>query len=191
MATKKSQRIGIWIIAIAMVVGTVGGFVAMMVDPGGETRQKIESDRQMAEYQKQMEAAAKARLESSKALEGYEASKFESSEITELRVEMLKEGDGEVLDADSTISANYFGWLSDGTIFDSTNQDGTVEPAQFPLSGVIEGWTKGLTGVKVGSVVRLTIPSDQAYGSAGNPPNIGPDEPLRFIIEVKEKVTEA
>lgn len=191
MATRKSQRIGIWIIAIAMVLGTIGGFAAMMVDPGGEIQQQLEEERAMADYQKQMEEAAKAHAESSKPLEGFEAAEFDAESVTELKVETLKHGDGATLAADSTISANYFGWTSDGKIFDSTNQNGEVSPAEFPLTGVIEGWTKGLTGVKVGSVVKLTIPSEQAYGEAGSPPNIGSNEPLQFIVEVVEKVEEA
>jgi len=51
------------------------------------------------------------------------------------------------------------------------------------LSGVIAGWTQGLTGVKVGSVVRLTIPASLAYGSTAEGV-IPADSPLEFIIEV-------
>lgn len=191
MATKKSQRIVIWVISIVMLVGTIGGFVAMMIDPGGEMRQKAESDRQMAEWQKQIEQAAKERAESSEPLEGYEASKFDASTISELKTEILVQGEGDELEGNSTILANYFGWTSDGSIFDSTNQGGTQEPVQFSLEEVIEGWTIGLTGIRVGSVVRLTIPSNQAYGEAGSPPNIGANEPLQFIVEVREKVVGA
>lgn len=184
MATKKSQRIGIWIIAGAMLIGTVGGFAAMMIDPtgGAELRAQAEMERQAEEYARQMEAA-------NQPFEGYEAAAFDASEVTGLRVETLKEGDGEVLDENATISANYFGWTSDGRIFDSTNKYGETSPIEFPLQGVIAGWTQGLSGVKVGSIVRLTIPSDMAYGddeSTGRPTG-----PLMFIVEVVEKVEEA
>lgn len=191
MATKKSQRIGIWVIAGAMVLGTIGGFVAMMIDPtgGAEQQQQADLERQMAEWEKQMEEAGRKRAESSRPLEGYEAAEFDGA-VPELVVETLKEGDGEELAADSTILANYFGWTRDGKVFDSTNQNGETSPIEFNLGGVISGWTEGLTGVKVGSTVKLTIPAEKAYGEAGSPPNIGPNEPLQFIVEVREKVAE-
>lgn len=191
MATRTSQRIGIWVIAIIMLVGTIGGFAVLLIDPSGgaEVRQQAEQDRQakqMEEYEKIMRESAEARMASSKPLEGFEATAFDKASVTELKVETIKEGDGVVLSESSTISANYFGWTSDGKIFDSTNQDGKVEPAKFGLNQVIEGWTKGLTGVKVGSIVRLTIPTNMAYGddeSTGSPAG-----PLMFIVEVVEKV---
>lgn len=192
MATRKGQRIAIWVIAGAMLVGTIGGFAVMMIDPNGTAgQQEDDFEAQFAEWQREQEELARARAEASQPLEGYEATTFDASAVSELGVEVLREGNGEELDASSTISANYFGWTSNGSIFDSTNQSGTTEPAEFPLSGVINGWTEGLTGVKVGSVVRLSIPSDQAYGEQGSPPNIGPNEPLMFIVEVVEKVEEA
>ena len=108
--------------------------------------------------------------------------------MKELKVEVLKQGEGETLAADSTISANYFGWTSDGKIFDSTNKEGSeVTPAQFGLDGVIKGWTEGLTGQKVGSVVKLTIPADKAYGAIDDGSG-RPVGPLVFIVDIKELV---
>lgn len=187
MATTKGQRIGIWIITGALVVGTFGGFLAMVLAPKNAATDQAKAEKEYAEYLKQAEEQAKAHAASSKSLEGFEAAPFDKAGVTELKVETLKEGEGEALAADSTISANYFGWTSDGKIFDSTNQDGTVTPSEFSLTQVIEGWTKGLTGVKVGSTVRLTIPANLAYKEQGRSPNIGPNEPLQFIVEVKEK----
>lgn len=183
MATSKAQRTGIWVIAIAMIIGTVTSFLILILAPQNQLadQQALEQ-----EYQKYQDDIAKQRLETSKPLRGYKADTFNAQEVTKLEVEVIKKGTGKVAKADSSVSANYFGWLSDGTIFDSSNQDGTTTPIEFSLSGVIEGWTKGLTGVKAGSVVKLTIPAEQAYGSAGSPPNIGPNEPLRFIVELKE-----
>lgn len=187
MATKKSQRIGIWIITGALVAGTLGSFLVMVIAPKNQAADQAKFEEQLAQYQKDMEAQAKAHAASSKPLEGFEANAFDKAGVTELKVETITAGDGEELAADSKISANYFGWTSDGKIFDSTNQNGTVTPAEFSLSQVIKGWTQGLTGVKVGSTVRLTIPADLAYGATGSAPNIGPNEPLQFIVEVKEK----
>lgn len=190
MATSTRQRVGIWIIAVAMVVGTIAGFIAMMIQPANDAADQQQSQedyaRQLEKYQQQMKEQQEARQASSKPLEGYSAATFDADAVTELKVETLKKGDGEALAADSTINANYFGWTADGKIFDSTNQDGTVEPIDFGLDQVIEGWTKGLTGVKVGSVVKLTIPGDMAYGNedTGTGQPVGP---LQFIVEVKEK----
>lgn len=178
MATKTSQRIAIWIIAIVMTAGTIGSFVVIVL---ANNNQKIDQENAAAQQQK----AVDAYMTSNKPLPGYEATKFDKASVTDLKAETLKEGDGAVVKADSTIVANYFGWTSDGKIFDSTNKNGTVTPATFSLSGVIPGWTQGLTGVKAGSVVRLTIPASLAYGNAGSPPTIGQNEPLKFIVEIK------
>lgn len=184
MATKRSQRIAIWVIAIVMTVGTIGSFMVIVLANDNQKIDQASQQKALDDYNKQQEAATKAHAASSKPLDGYSATPFDKASVTSLGVEVLKEGDGTTLKADSTIVANYFGWTSDGKIFDSSNQDGTVTPATFSLSGVIKGWTEGLTGQKAGSVVRLTIPSDLAYKAAGNPPTIGPNEPLQFIIEI-------
>jgi len=186
MATKKSQRMFIWVIAIVMTVGTVAGFVAMMLAPQNQKIDQQQQEKAYADYQKQMEEQAAAHAASSKPLDGYMAEAFDKAGATELKVETLKQGEGEVLKADSSVNVNYFGWTSDGKIFDSTNQNGTTTPTDISLSGVIKGWTQGLTGVKVGSTVKLTIPAALGYAEAGSPPNIGPNEPLQFIIEIKE-----
>lgn len=179
MATSKSQRIGIWVIAIAMALGTIGSFFAIIL---ANDNAKVDQQNSLDAQKKMMEELAK----SNKPLEGYEATPFDKDDVTELKVEVLKEGDGEALDAESTLTANYFGWTYDGKIFDSTNKDGTVTPIDFSLAGVIKGWTEGLTGQKVGSVVKLLIPADKAYGSV----DMGdgrPFGPLAFIVEIKEK----
>lgn len=185
MATSTGQRIGIWVIAGALVVGTLGGFAAMILESGNKQTDQAAQQKQYEEYMKQQNEAAAAHALSSKPLEGFAATPFDKAGVSELNVEVIKEGDGAALAADSSLEANYFGWTSDGKIFDSTNQNGTVTPATFGLDGVIEGWKKGLNGVRVGSVVKLSIPANLAYGANGSPPNIGPDEPLQFIVEVK------
>ncbi len=118
-------------------------------------------------------------------LPGYAAEPFDAASVTELKVETLKEGDGPVATSASTVNANYFGWTSDGKIFDSTNKSGATNPIDFPLSGVIKGWTEGLTGVKQGSTVKLTIPADKAYGAVDTGDG-RPFGPLAFIVELKE-----
>lgn len=177
MATSKSQRIGIWVIAVVLAVGTIGSFfVAILANNNSEKDQ----ENAKKQYQQLIDEQRKA----NKPLDGYQAEKFDKSSVTELKVETLKEGDGQVLAADSTITANYFGWTADGKIFDSTNKNGTTTPIDFSLAQVIKGWTEGLTGVKVGSTVKLSIPADKAYGDIDDGTG-RPVGPLMFIVEVK------
>ncbi len=178
MATSNAQRIGIWIIAIVMAVGTIGSFFAIIL---ANDNQKVDQQNAQKSYEEALAESRKA----NKPLDGYEAAAFDKSSVTELKVETLKQGDGPELQADSTIAANYFGWTADGNIFDSTNKDGTTTPIDFGLNQVIKGWTEGLTGVKVGSVIKLSIPADKAYGDTDT--GMGqPTGPLMFIVEVKE-----
>lgn len=178
MATSNAQRIGIWIIAVVMAVGTIGSFFVIIL---ANDNQKMDQQNAQAEYEKALAESRKA----NKPLEGYQATAFDKESVKELKVETLKQGEGEEVKADSTISANYFGWTADGSIFDSTNKNGTTTPIDFGLNQVIKGWTEGLTGVKVGSVVKLSIPAEMAYGNVDTGTG-QPTGPLMFIVEVKE-----
>lgn len=101
-----------------------------------------------------------------------------------LEVTVLKEGDGPVATKDSTVVAHYIGArLEDGKVFDGSYSRG--EPSEFPLSGVIKGWTEGLTGIKQGSTVLLSIPTDMAYGKDAAAQG-KPAGPLVFIVELQE-----
>ncbi|WP_307275908.1 FKBP-type peptidyl-prolyl cis-trans isomerase [Arthrobacter sp. W4I7] len=103
---------------------------------------------------------------------------------TGLSVKVLTEGTGEVLSESDSIEANYIGWRWDGgEEFDSTYDTG--EAMKFRLTGVIKGWTLGLSGQKVGSKVLLTIPSSLGYGDA--PAQGRPAGPLVFVVEIKAK----
>lgn len=183
MATSTAQRTGIWIIAIAMTLGTVVGFIAMILAPQNEA---VDQKKAEEEYKRQIAAICKQQATAKKdlkPLKGYKATPFEAGDVTKLKREVLVKGKGKALEKTSSISANYFGWQSDGTIFDSTNKNGKTKPVDFSLNQVISGWTEGLTGVKVGSVVRLTIPADQAYGDTQDY-SCNPTGPLKFIVEV-------
>ncbi|MDR0411797.1 MAG: FKBP-type peptidyl-prolyl cis-trans isomerase [Treponema sp.] len=101
-----------------------------------------------------------------------------------LQYEVVKEGDGAKPLADSTVKVNYEGKLMDGTIFDSSYARG--EPIEFPLNGVIKGWTEGLQLMSVGSTYIFYIPSNLAYGESGSGRNIPPYSPLTFKVELLE-----
>lgn len=115
------------------------------------------------------------------------AKKFDAAKVKELKVEELKAGDGDVVAETDTIKANYTGWNAEGVIFDSTKKsaDAPLEPIEFPLTGVIPGWTKGLAGKKVGGIYKLTMPADMAYGSQA--PSAETSGPLEFVVEILSK----
>lgn len=178
MATRTSQRIGIWIIAIVMSVGTLGAFFLPILMNDNAAKEAAELQELQEQYQRQLASSAEP-------LDGYSADPFDKASITELKIEELKTGEGTAASSSSNVKVNYFGWTSDGTIFDSSKKGGEISPIEFSLDGVIPGWTEGLEGAKPGSVRKLLIPADKAYGQAGSPPSIGPNEPLAFIVEIQ------
>lgn len=179
MATKTSQRIGIWIIAVVMTVGTLGAFFLPILMSDNAAKDAEEMQALYDESKQQQPTQAEP-------LEGYSAEPFDPESVTELKNETLKPGEGQAATASSKLKVNYFGWTSSGQIFDSSRKAGTTTPIELGLDSVIAGWTEGLAGTKAGSVHKLTIPSDKAYGETGSPPTIGPNEPLVFIVEVLE-----
>lgn len=106
-----------------------------------------------------------------------------------LQYKILKEGSGPKPKATDSVVCNYKGTLINGTEFDSSYKRG--EPATFPVTGVIKGWTEALQLMPVGSKWQLFIPSDLAYGARGTPGGpIGPNSTLIFEVElmsIKEK----
>jgi FKBP-type peptidyl-prolyl cis-trans isomerase FklB len=83
-----------------------------------------------------------------------------------LQYKVLKEGTGANPTAASKVTVNYEGKLISGKIFDSSYE--RKQPATFPLSGVIKGWTEGVQLMKEGATYEFYIPSDLAYGDRGN-----------------------
>ena len=186
MATSKAQQVGIWIIAVVLTVGTIASFVAIVLGNDNQRNEQARLEQQQEEAMKEFERQAAERLASLEAIEGYTVTPFDAASVTELRSEVLTEGTGTEVKTSDTIKASYTGWLSDGKIFDSTKVKNTDDaPVSFGLNQVIKGWTDGLAGKKVGSVVRLTIPSEQGYGAAGSPPTIPANAPLQFIVKIQ------
>lgn len=117
-------------------------------------------------------------------LEGTKLQNFTPVEpVLELESIDLTEGTGDEVQPGATITAHYTGALcKDGTIFQSSHDFGN--PATFPLSGVIAGWTQGVPGMKVGGTRRLIIPAELAYGASSPSPNIPANSDLVFDIEL-------
>ncbi len=105
---------------------------------------------------------------------------------TGLQYKIIEEGDGPSPSADDVVKVHYTGKLIDGEVFDSSIQRG--EPVEFPVGGVIPGWTEALQLMKAGSKWELYIPSELAYGERGSGQAIGPNETLIFEVELLEIV---
>lgn len=98
-----------------------------------------------------------------------------------LQYEVISDGTGATPTASSTVRTHYEGTLISGEVFDSSYKRG--QPAEFPVGGVIAGWTEALQLMKEGAKWRLYIPSNLAYGerAAGSIP---PHSTLIFDIEL-------
>ena len=99
-----------------------------------------------------------------------------------LQYEVLTDGDGDMPSDSAKVRTHYHGTLLDGTVFDSSYDRGT--PAEFPVNGVIAGWTEALQMMKEGAKWRLYVPSNLAYGEKGAGGAIGPHATLIFDVEL-------
>ena len=99
-----------------------------------------------------------------------------------LQYEILKNGNGPKPNLNDQVTTHYHGTLIDGTVFDSSVERG--QPATFPVSGVIKGWTEALQLMEVGSKWKLYIPYNLAYGEKGAGAQIGPYTTLIFEVEL-------
>jgi FKBP-type peptidyl-prolyl cis-trans isomerase len=104
-----------------------------------------------------------------------------------LQYEVIKLGTGPMPKDTNVVKVHYVGTLLNGTKFDSSRDRG--EPAQFPLNGVIKGWTEGVQLMPVGSIYKFYIPYDLAYGAQGSPPVIPGGATLVFEVELLDIVT--
>lgn len=99
-----------------------------------------------------------------------------------LQYQVLQEGNGKKPTAADTVRCHYEGMLVDGTLFDSSIKRG--EPAEFPLGGVIKGWTEGLQLMQEGAKYRFFIPYQLGYGEHGAGQSIPPFAALVFDVEL-------
>ena len=145
------------------------------------------------EAQNNLQTYEQAAAEASQASAAEEGKKYleenqakEGVQVTEsgLQYEVISEGDGPKPAASDTVRVHYVGTLLDGTEFDSSVARG--QPAEFPLNGVIPGWTEGLQLMNTGSKYRFVIPSELAYGNRGAGQLIGPGATLIFEVELLE-----
>ena len=103
----------------------------------------------------------------------------------DLKIEDIKEGTGEAVKSGDTILIHYKGTLTDGTKFDSSYDRGEPFETQIGVGRVIEGWDKGVVGMKVGGTRKLTIPPALGYGDQ-DMGVIPPNSTLIFEVELVE-----
>ncbi|BDM20916.1 FKBP-type peptidyl-prolyl cis-trans isomerase [Pseudomonas sp. NPDC089428] len=132
----------------------------------------------------QAEAAAKAEAAAAAGKE-FLAENAKRDGITTLasglQFEVLTAGEGAKPTRESNVRTHYHGTLIDGTVFDSSYDRG--QPAEFPVGGVIAGWTEALQLMNAGSKWRLYVPSELAYGAQGVG-SIPPHSVLVFDVEL-------
>ena len=98
-----------------------------------------------------------------------------------LQYEVLVTGEGARPTREDNVRTHYHGTLIDGSVFDSSYERG--QPAEFPVGGVIAGWTEALQLMNAGSKWRLYVPSELAYGAQGVG-SIPPHSVLVFDVEL-------
>jgi len=104
-----------------------------------------------------------------------------------LIIEEMKIGTGYEVKPGDAVVAYYHGTLKDGgTEFDSAFRRG--EPIPFSLNEVVQGWAKGVPGMKVGGIRKLTIPYALGYGEMGSAPKIPGKADLVFVIQLEDAV---
>jgi FKBP-type peptidyl-prolyl cis-trans isomerase len=99
-----------------------------------------------------------------------------------LHVWDVKEGKGEAVKPGEIVVVHYTGWLEDGTVFDSSSWAGS--PLELPLTNAIDGWKKGLPGMRPGAVRRLIVPPEMGYATKGVEGRIPPDATLIFEVQL-------
>jgi FKBP-type peptidyl-prolyl cis-trans isomerase FklB len=151
--------------------------------------QEINASLQVIQQRLQVAQDEKAK-EFSAAGEAFLTENAKRDEVTVLesglQYEVITEGSGEKPTADSVVRTHYRGTLISGEQFDSSYDRG--EPTEFPVGGVIAGWTEALQHMPVGSKWKLYIPYHLAYGEQGAGGAIGPYQTLVFDIELLEIV---
>jgi FKBP-type peptidyl-prolyl cis-trans isomerase FklB len=132
--------------------------------------------KEMADAMNKKQAEAKAYMDENAKKEGVVTT------ASGLQYKIVKEGDGATPTATDKVIAHYKGTLLDGTVFDSSYDRG--EPATFPVNGVIQGWQEALQLMKEGAKWEVVVPANLAYGPRGAGQLIGPNETLKFDIEL-------
>lgn len=197
--TTTTQRIIFGVIALFMMISTVVMYISMMMNNGQDQpeypisqKQQEEQQKLLDEYMKKLnektaylnklgEALSAQYYETFKAYEKVNQA-YNAESIKELTTKDLVAGDGTEVTAGFTdYRAYYIGWLADGTVFDSSFDEGKLRNPLEGSDGLIEGWKEGIVGMKIGGVREIAIPAAKAYGDQASG-SIPANSPLKFVI---------
>lgn len=192
MATPRSQRIGIWIIALILIISTLGLYLAMVLSMKNQKIDQAQLQKAYSEYQEKVDSQAKelsTKYYSDFSQYSSLPAPFEASEVSELIKTDLKVGDGAEITSSTPYSAYYIGWNPKGIVFDQSISDNSLK-SPITGGGLIPGWEEGVIGMKIGGVRLLAIPSDKAYGEAGSGDDIPANTPIKFVVMAIPKVAD-
>ena len=146
------------------------------------------SDSQVRDLLGQFESGLQARLSKKHRIEGqafrdqFKAQENIVNTDSGLIIKTESTGTGAKPAVNDVVTANYRVKLIDGTEVDDTYRRG--RPAEFPIKGLVKGWTEALELMPVGSKWTIVIPPELAYGENGAAPLIGPESTLIFEVEL-------
>lgn len=201
LKTSPKQRAVIIIIAVLMLGSIIASYAAIVLN-GGKSSTGVDGnskidDAKLAEYKKAYEEVQAEFTESTKddyekfigyknnTVKGYNETSANEGEV--VKNDLLK-GSGEKV-SDSNYLAYYVGWCADESIFDSSF-DNNDNPTGFakaldPSLGMIEGWTQGVEGMRIGGIREITVPGKLAYADQMEICG-GYNKPLKFLIMAVE-----
>ncbi len=173
-----NKKIIILVVAILMVLGVII-IRDKSIAPTTETDKSNQADQSQSRSQSQSQTTPQQTDQNSN-------NNSNNQNSMKLKIETTQPGTGnQVVKNGDTVSVQYTGKLTDGTVFDSTANHGG-QPFTFTVGAgqVIQGWDQGLLGMKVGEKRTLTIPPSLGYGESGVPGVIPPNATLIFDIQL-------
>lgn len=184
MASSVTQRISIIVIAVVMIGGTIGFYFLTIMNNGQQNDQQQQLaalQKQLQEQQQKQQACTDTNTEAALPIpDVYKP----AGAVSALQTTDLVEGTGAPAKAGDCLYVKYYGTLaSNGTKFDENFTSTSAFAFALGQGQVIEGWEKGLVGMKVGGTRRLVIPASMAYGSAAQGA-IPANSDLVFVVKL-------
>lgn len=201
LKTSTKQRIFIALIAVLMLGSIIASYAAIILN-GGNSSSSGDTNVDQAKVAEYQEAYNKLQAEfSEKTKDDYDRFIAYKSEIKAynetsanedgLQVKDLEKGSGDKISKDNAeYLAYYVGWCADESVFDSSFDDNDNPTAFAKILdaslGMIEGWTQGVEGMRIGGIREITVPGELAYGDSMDICG-GKNKPLKFLIMTKAK----
>ncbi len=179
MPLSKTQRVSSFLLAFMFLLTTIGTAVYVIItirqgDGGIATNSSTNTPQLQKNIKAQVNPLVNTTIENFK----------KPIKIPVLKYKDEVVGSGAVVQPGDTVTIQYTGALaSNGKIFDSSRGVNS-KPITFPLSSLIQGWQKGIPGMKVGGKRRLYVPAADGYGSVGAGQAIPPNSDLIFDIDL-------